>query len=244
MRYEEAEADAARADKPGQGHRADLAAETLPVLRTEDFLRLAEDETVPVAHRALWALMWEGGLRLGDALSLDVRDVDPERHTVDVESPKKESDERTIPLSDQTAALARAAMGDRDEGPLLTNERGVALSREAAARFARLAAPGVHAFRAGGYKARDGKKPPRIKVQTLSPGTEGKMAPDASPCQCLCAHVHLWRPDVCEGAANVALLVDVTMESPMSGEVEDRRLRPFCRGCYDAVVAHATAKRN
>ncbi|MFE7119420.1 hypothetical protein ACFU99_28800 [Streptomyces sp. NPDC057654] len=235
MRYQEAEAEAARAARRGQGHRSDLAARTLPALSLEEFLRLAEDATIPVAHRTLWALLWEGEIRLRNALSLDVRDVSPDRHY-----PRVETGERTISLSDQTAALARASIGGRDEGPFLTSERGAALSREAAVRFARRAGPGVHAFRAGGRIARK-VRPPRVKIQTLLLGAEAEDVPDA--CHCRCGHIHPWRPDVCGRTANAALLVDVTIESPMSGELKDRRLRPFCQGCYDAVVGQTDAKK-
>ncbi|MEV3853016.1 site-specific integrase [Streptomyces sp. NPDC050095] len=240
MRYDRAAADAARDERPGRGYRADLAAETLA---PEDFLRLTSDETIPAEHRALWALLWEGGLRIGDALALDVRDVDPDEHKVNVDYPKSDKDERTIPLSDQTAALARAAMGDRTEGPLFVNRKGAALSRESAARFANLAAPGIHAFRVGGHEVRKGEKPPRIRFPAFQLETKTAGAAEAFPCQCSCGHVHLYIPDVCQGAADPVLLVDVTIESPMSGEPEDRRLRPFCRGCYDAVLAAKKAEK-
>ncbi|MFE3602386.1 tyrosine-type recombinase/integrase [Streptomyces sp. NPDC059142] len=239
MRYDRAAADAARNERPGQGHRADLAAETVA---PEDFLRLITDETIPAGHRALWALLWEGGLRIGDALALDVRDVDLDQHKVSVDYPKSERDERTIPLSEQTAALARAARGDRTEGPLFVNPKGAALSRESAAKFAGLAAPGIHAFRAGGHQVRRGKKPPRIKFPMLEPEVKDKDAAEAFPCECMCGYVHLYIPDACWGAADPVLLVDVTIESPMSGEPEDRRLRPFCRGCYDAVLSGKAVK--
>ncbi|MFJ9031435.1 tyrosine-type recombinase/integrase [Streptomyces sp. NPDC102274] len=99
MRYDRAAADAARDERPGRGYRADLAAE---IVAPEDFLRLTNDDTIPAEHRALWALLWEGGLRTGDAIALDVRDVDLDEHKVSVDYPKSERDERTIPLRDQT----------------------------------------------------------------------------------------------------------------------------------------------
>ncbi|WP_158819109.1 MULTISPECIES: tyrosine-type recombinase/integrase [Streptomyces] len=241
MRYDQEAAEAARDERPGRGYRADLAAEAVA---PEDFLRLTNDDAIPVEHRALWALLWEGGLRIGDALALDVRDVAPDEHKISVDYPKSDRDERAIPLSDQTAALARAAIGDRTEGPLFVNQRGTALSRVSAARFARLAAHGIHAFRTGGHQVRKGKKPPRIKFPALDleAKADGAAAKD-SPCQCMCVHVHPYKPDVCLGESDPVLLVDVTIESPMSGEPEDRRLRPFCQGCYDAVLSGKALKK-
>uniref|UniRef100_A0AAU2VFK1 Uncharacterized protein n=1 Tax=Streptomyces sp. NBC_00003 TaxID=2903608 RepID=A0AAU2VFK1_9ACTN len=42
---------------------------------------------------------------------------------------------------------------------------------------------------------------------------------------------------MCTGTADAALLVDVTILSPMSGLPDDRTLRPFCEGCYNAMTA-------
>ncbi|MCA1217397.1 tyrosine-type recombinase/integrase [Streptomyces sp. 8L] len=240
MRYDRAAADAARAKRPGRGHRADLAAE---VVEPEEFVRLTNDDAIPAQHRALWALLWEGGLRVGDALALDVRDVDLDEHKVNVDYPKTNRDERVIPLSDQSADLARAAIGDRTDGPLFVNQRGMALSRESAATFARQAAPGIYAFHAGGHKVRKGEKPPRIKFPAFGLEAKAEGATEGASCQCMCALVHLYIPDVCQGAADPVLLVDVTIESPMSGEPEERRLRAFCRGCYDAVLSAKEVKK-
>ncbi|MFJ2819337.1 tyrosine-type recombinase/integrase [Streptomyces sp. NPDC087294] len=240
MRYDRATADAARDEQPGRGHRADLTAE---VVEPEEFLRLTNDDAIPAEHRALWALLWEGGVRVGDALSLDVRDVDLDKHKVNVDYPKSDRDERVIPLSEQSADLTRAVIGDRTDGPLFVSQRGTALSRESAARFARLVAPSVHAFRSGGHKSRKVKKPPQIKFPSFALEAERKGAAEGLTCQCMCAHVHLYAPGVCQDVADPVLLVDVTVESPMSGEPEDRRLRPFCRGCYDMVLTIKAADK-
>ncbi|QKW06949.1 site-specific integrase [Streptomyces sp. NA04227] len=82
MRYDRAAAEAARQCMPGKGHRTDL-----PQLEVspEEYRRLIADESIPAAHRALWALMWESELRLAEALSLDVRDIDPEGKTATAE---------------------------------------------------------------------------------------------------------------------------------------------------------------
>ncbi|MGC0418438.1 tyrosine-type recombinase/integrase [Embleya sp. AB8] len=234
--YDEDEAEAARAAGPGRGHRADLNA---PALAPEEFRRLVDNDAIPVAHRALWGLLWEGGLRVGEALALAVGDVDPEAHRITATAPATATsvaDDRVIPLSDATAALARAALGDRTEGPFL----GRAVSRETAARTTQaLAGTSVHAFRSGGRNARGGAaRPPRITYEAF--GVDPAVGkPGQSPCQCgHDAHMY-WGKEMCTGDADPALLVDVSIVSPMSGEVEDRRLRPFCRGCYDALPSAA-----
>ncbi|MEV0442978.1 tyrosine-type recombinase/integrase [Streptomyces spectabilis] len=145
MRYDRAEADAARQRQPGRGHRSDLATPAMPA---EDAQRLMSDESIPAAHRAAWRLMWESELRVGDVLSLDVRDVDLDKREVTRSHPKIEGEALIIPISDEAADGLRAVVGRRKEGPLLTNERGRAMSREHFARITREAgASSVHAFR-------------------------------------------------------------------------------------------------
>ncbi|MFI0914240.1 tyrosine-type recombinase/integrase [Streptomyces abikoensis] len=234
MRYNQGEADAARANRPGRGSRADLSAEAISTVR---FQQLASDDAIPVTHRALWALLWEGGVRVGSALSMDVRDVAIDDHVVVQEYPKLDSDERIVPLSEQTASLLREAVGDRIDGPLIVNENGRPIGRDRAARASRtLANASIHAFRMGGQKARKSLRPPRIMFAALSTDWSGE--DPTRTCQCPCAHVHSYRGrEVCQGSADAALLVDVTVLSGMTGEVDDRRLRPFCPGCYEALLA-------
>ncbi|WP_432001680.1 tyrosine-type recombinase/integrase [Streptomyces sioyaensis] len=150
MRYDPAVADAARVRQPGRGSRQDLTGSALAV---EDFQRLIANETIPVAHRALWALLWDGHARLNDALSLDVRDVDLNSRTIKADYPKQLHDERVIPISDRTAGLLRDTIGARDAGPLLTGDGDRPLTREAASRWASRWADGIHAFRTGGKLA-------------------------------------------------------------------------------------------
>ncbi|MFC1435381.1 hypothetical protein ACEZDB_32545 [Streptacidiphilus sp. N1-3] len=154
MRYDQLAAEAARAEQPGRGQRTDLMAEALVVDR---FDQLIADDRIPVAHRALWAMLWNGGVRITDALSLDVRDFDLGHGSITLGYPKLESDERVILLDVAAAALVREAAGGRPDGPLLVvNAR--ALSRNAAMRAARdLAGTSIHAFRVGGRKAREAK---------------------------------------------------------------------------------------
>src|SRR5690349_867487 len=108
--YNPVEADAAFEARPGRGVRNDLAA---PVIPDAEYERLVEDESIPAAHRALWALM-RAGVRVGDALSLKVSDVDLQERTVHVDRPKLISDPRSIQLSDRTAELLRQVASGRD----------------------------------------------------------------------------------------------------------------------------------
>lgn len=123
-------------------------------MSTEVFRRLIANGQVPVEHRALWAMLWDGELRLGDALSVDVRDVDLAAGTVRVEGPRKEPGPLVAPLSAEAAGLVREVIGDREEGPLLVNASGRRVARETASRWARSAGHGVDAFRTGGRLAR------------------------------------------------------------------------------------------
>ncbi|MFE7485435.1 tyrosine-type recombinase/integrase [Streptomyces sp. NPDC057552] len=143
--YDQDAADAARTSQPGRGARADLTATTLP---DEQVDRLLADDTIPVAHRALWSFLRDGHARIGDVLSMDVRDVDPDEGVAQLDHPKLETDPRRIPISDRTAKLVREAAADRDAGPLIAGDRERPVTREAAARFARTAAgASIHSFR-------------------------------------------------------------------------------------------------
>ncbi|MFE0058639.1 tyrosine-type recombinase/integrase, partial [Streptomyces sp. NPDC059003] len=144
-RYKRAAADAARSSQPGRGRRLDLRSPA--VVSHEAFLRLAADESIPAQHRALWALM-QSGMRVGDALSLDVRDVDLDEGQAHVELPVKGRKPQTVPLSDRAAELAREVMAERSEGPLLMDKQGRPVSRYSAIKFAKVAAGlPVHAFK-------------------------------------------------------------------------------------------------
>ncbi|MFD9187912.1 tyrosine-type recombinase/integrase [Streptomyces phaeochromogenes] len=144
MRYDRVAADTARTDQPGRGRRLDLRVRSV---RGEDARRLTEDESIPAAHRALWALM-QSGMRVGDALSLDVRDVDLEGEEAIVEIPVRGPGPETVPLSDCAAELARQVVAGRSEGPLLVDEEGRPVSRYSAGKFAQaVAGVSIHAFR-------------------------------------------------------------------------------------------------
>ena len=124
------------------------------VMSEEEFRALLSNVTVPVEHRALWALLWDGELRLVEALSADVRDVDLESRTVRVDGPRNAPGPTVAPMSERTAGLLREVIGSRAEGPLLVNAGGRPVSREAAARWARSAGRGIHDFRSQGRRAR------------------------------------------------------------------------------------------
>ncbi|MFD3740444.1 tyrosine-type recombinase/integrase [Streptomyces sp. NPDC058629] len=143
--YDQGAADAARNSRPGRGTRNDLKAEALSADQVD---RLLADDSIPVAHRALWSLLRDGHARIGDVLSMDVRDVDAARSVAHLSHPKLDTDPRQIPLSDRTAKLVREATAGRDAGPLIAGNHERPVTREAAARFARTAAgASVHSFR-------------------------------------------------------------------------------------------------
>lgn len=116
---------------------------------------LLTNDLIPVAHRALWGLMFGSGVdeavRLTDALALDVRDVDLDERTVTVQDPVKPMRRPLVPVSERTAALLRSLSAGRDAGPLIVDHDGRPVSREAALRMSRaVAGVEVHSFREGG----------------------------------------------------------------------------------------------
>ncbi|MET9950133.1 hypothetical protein ABZ135_01110 [Streptomyces sp. NPDC006339] len=115
---------------------------------------LLTDESIPVAHRALWAALWDETGRLDDLLSADIRDIDWKASTFTLPAGAKTDAGGTVPVSARTIALLREAVQGRDAGPLLTAGSGQALSREQAAAVAREAGVGIHVFRLGGQKHR------------------------------------------------------------------------------------------
>lgn len=144
MVYDQEQANAAHADRPGRGTRTDRTAAVLPDERIE---RLLADDSLPAEHRALWSLLRDGHARIADALSLDVRDVNLDRRTARIEYPKLDSDPHLVPLSGRTVNLLRQVTEGRDAGPLITGGRGRPLGRETAARFAQTVGASLHAFR-------------------------------------------------------------------------------------------------
>jgi len=125
----------------------------MPEAVNEDrYLQLVSDDTIPLRHRVLWTLLREGKLRLGDLLSLDVRDADLGVRMATVDFPKYEGDPRTVPFSEQTAEMLRELIGTRDEGPLFATPTGSPMSKDDAVWFARRAGVSIHGFRLGGQQ--------------------------------------------------------------------------------------------
>lgn len=114
---------------------------------------LIDDQSIPMTHRVLWMILWQSDIRVGDLLSLDVRDVDWDARTLPVDFPKLERDPRTVKISEQAVDGLREMIGDREDGPLFVSESGKPLSKDAAARAAQQAGVSIHGFRLGGQRA-------------------------------------------------------------------------------------------
>lgn len=111
-----------------------LTADPVTAERLDELLA---DNSIPVVHRALWLLLWEGEHRVLDLLNLGVSDV------------------RLTDFGDRAARLLRELIGDRKSGPLFAvGER--ALAWEQAILVAEEHGHVVHAFRTGGKRHREG----------------------------------------------------------------------------------------
>lgn len=121
---------------------------SMNVVSTEELRTVLADPQVPVEARALFALMGQQRLRVADALSADVRDVDFETGMLNVETPVR-GEPRTVPLGAGTTELLRQVVGDRKDGPLLAGREGTPLSRAFASRWARAVGHSIHDFRPG-----------------------------------------------------------------------------------------------
>lgn len=120
-----------------------------PAIITEE--RLAElltDTTIPAEHRALWALLLDGEIRLSEALSSDVRDIDLGARTARVDYRAKPGDDLS-PISERAAELLREAIGGETAGPAIHHE-GRPISRRGALMMARTHGISIHAFRSSG----------------------------------------------------------------------------------------------
>jgi integrase len=112
---------------------------------------LLADASIPAPHRALWALLWEGEIRLDEALMLDIRDFDLDRRTARLEFRVKPGP-HAVPVGERTAMLLREAFAGEAEGPAIqmfgrpVSQRGVALQ-------ARRHGVSIHAFRTSGQAA-------------------------------------------------------------------------------------------
>ncbi|MEV7975389.1 site-specific integrase [Streptomyces sp. NPDC086519] len=116
---------------------------------TEEKLNeLLANEYIPAAHRALWALLWDGEIRLSEALSLDVRDLDLDARTAQVDYRAKPGPD-SAPISERAAVLLREAIGEETEGPAI-HRFGQPISVRGASMTARSHGVSIHAFRHSG----------------------------------------------------------------------------------------------
>jgi len=122
-----------------------LTEERITAERLEELLA---DDSIAMAHRALWLLLWEGELRVLDLLSLGVGDVDlAERRVTGVSGRAVPEDEGAF--SERAATLLRQLVGAREVGPLFAmGER--ALGWEQVVQTAGEQGHAIHAFRTGG----------------------------------------------------------------------------------------------
>ncbi|HEX5565497.1 MAG TPA: hypothetical protein VFY14_00905 [Streptomyces sp.] len=109
---------------------------------------LLADDSIDMAHRALWLLLWEGELRVLDLLSLEVGDVDlAKRRVTGVSGRAVAEDEEDF--SERAATLLGHLVGVREAGPLFVmGER--ALGWEQVVQTAGEQGHAIHAFRTGG----------------------------------------------------------------------------------------------
>ncbi|WP_052848308.1 hypothetical protein [Streptomyces avicenniae] len=123
---------------------------TADPLTPDRFDALLTDATVPVVHRALWALLWETDIRVLDLLALDVTDAAPDGRRIRPGAP---------PLGPRAAALLAELVGARESGPLFAVGRAAErlLTWEEAVRVATGRGLAIHTLRATGkaYRPRE-----------------------------------------------------------------------------------------
>lgn len=115
-------------------------------LTEEHLAALLADEAIPVAHRALWSLLRDG-VRLEEALCLDVRDIDVEALTATIDYRKLRADPPTEMLASRTIDLLQRVFDGRTEGPALQSARQRPISISSASMTARRAGVSIHDFR-------------------------------------------------------------------------------------------------
>jgi integrase len=121
---------------------------TAATITEERLAELLTDPTIPAAHRALWALLWDGEIRLSEALSLDVRDIDLDARTAQIDYRAKPAPD-SAPISERAAELVREAIGDETAGPAI-HRFGRPISVRGASVIARTHGVSIHAFRSSG----------------------------------------------------------------------------------------------
>ncbi|GAA2392521.1 hypothetical protein GCM10010420_16370 [Streptomyces glaucosporus] len=109
---------------------------------------LLADDSIDMAHRTLWLLLWEGELRVLDLLSMEIGDVDLAAGRVTGVCGRAVPEGEGV-LSERAVRMLARLVGDRETGPLFaTGAR--ALSWEQVMQTAGDQGHAIHAFRAGG----------------------------------------------------------------------------------------------
>jgi integrase len=121
---------------------------TAATISEERLNELLTNQDIAAAHRALWALLWDGEIRLDEALMLDVRDFDLESRTATLEYRFKPGD-AVVPISERAAGLLGEAFAGQTTGPAI-HRFGRPISVGAASVIARTHGVSIHAFRASG----------------------------------------------------------------------------------------------
>ncbi|MGW1949991.1 hypothetical protein ACWCRC_37510 [Streptomyces sp. NPDC001940] len=121
---------------------------TASTLTSEQCDAMLADATIPAAHRALWALLWDGEIRLAEALMLDVRDIDLDTRTAHMDFRVKPGPD-TVSISERGVSLLREAFAGETAGPAI-HRFGRPLSVRAASVTARSHGVSIHAFRFSG----------------------------------------------------------------------------------------------
>jgi integrase/recombinase XerD len=97
---------------------------TTPTLsRDEIFLLLDAARDYSARDHALFCLLGLNGLRIGEALALDVSDVISEDGAPAVSVSRRYGLRQTLPLAERTADAIEEAIGERDSGPLFLSKR-------------------------------------------------------------------------------------------------------------------------
>lgn len=121
---------------------------TTLTITEEQLNELLTNQYIPAAHRALWALLWDGEIRLEEALMMDVRDFDLDARTASLEYRVKPGP-ATVPVSERAAELLREAFAGETTGPAI-HRFGRPISRRGASVIARSHDVSIHAFRHSG----------------------------------------------------------------------------------------------
>jgi site-specific recombinase XerD len=120
-------------------HRPRVAQESprLGLDRAEAAALLAAAAAAGARDDALITLLLLNGLRVSEALSLDISDLDAERGHQVLHIVGKGGRRRTAPLAPRTVAAVQKTIGDRSTGPILLRDDGEAMNRHQAHRAVR-----------------------------------------------------------------------------------------------------------